>query len=90
MPRALLLPVFHELSDPALVAELAGQAEAAEAAEVVAAVGGTREGYDVAVGGPPGTDEAGCAAAGATWWMTSLPVGTTESDVRAVLAQASR
>ena len=87
MPRALFLPVFHERSDPAMVAELAGQAEAAE---VVAAVGGTREGYDVAVGGPPGTDEAGCEAAGATWWMTSLPVGTTESDVRAVLAQASR
>lgn len=42
-------------------------------------------GYDVAVGGPPGTDPAGFEEAGATWWMTSLPVTTTAADVRAVL-----
>lgn len=54
-------------------------------AEVVAATGGARPGFDVAVGGPPGTDEDGFAAAGATWWMTSFPITTTEADVRAVL-----
>ncbi len=42
-------------------------------------------GYDVAVGGPPGTDRTGFQAAGATWWMTSFPITTTEADVRAVL-----
>ena len=54
-------------------------------AEVVAAVGGPRPGFDVAVGGPPGTDESGFEAAGATWWMTSFPITTTESDIRSVL-----
>ncbi len=53
-------------------------------AEVVAAVA-PGEGYDVAVGGPPGTDEGGFADAGATWWMTSFPVTTTVADVEAVL-----
>lgn len=44
-----------------------------------------RPGYDVAVGGPPGTDQAGFAEAGATWWMTSFPITTTVADVEAVL-----
>ncbi len=42
-------------------------------------------GYDVAVGGPPGTDETGFADAGATWWMVSFPITTTVADVDAVL-----
>ena len=62
-----------------------GITDPAQLAEVVATVGGAREGYDVAVGGPPGADERGYEAAGATWWMTSFPVATTEADVRAVL-----
>jgi alkanesulfonate monooxygenase SsuD/methylene tetrahydromethanopterin reductase-like flavin-dependent oxidoreductase (luciferase family) len=56
--------------------------------EVVAAVGaadGARPGYDVAVGGRPGTETAGFEDAGATWWMTSFPVRTTVADVEAVL-----
>ena len=52
--------------------------------EVVAAVQ-PGPGYDVAVGGPPGTDPAGFAEAGATWWMTSFPATTTAADVEAVL-----
>ena len=36
MRRALFLPVFDELSDPALVAELVGRAEAAGCAGVFA------------------------------------------------------
>ena len=41
--------------------------------------------YDLVVGGPPGTDPGPYAAAGATWWTVSFPVGTTASDVRAVV-----
>ena len=63
-----------------------GVATPDELAEVVAATGGPREGFDVAVGGPPGTSQEGFEAAGATWWMTSFPVATTEADVRALLA----
>ena len=43
--------------------------------------------FDLVVGGPPGTDPAPYAAAGATWWTVSFPVGTTVADVRAVLAR---
>ncbi len=41
--------------------------------------------FDLVVGGPPGTDPAPYAAAGATWWMVSFPVATTVDDVRRVL-----
>jgi len=42
--------------------------------------------YDVAVGGPPGTDPAPYAAAGATWWMVTFGAfGVTEDLVRGVL-----
>lgn len=61
-----------------------GIEEPAQLAELVEAVG-RGPGFDVAIGGPPGTDETGYEQAGATWWMTSFPVGTTEADVRAVL-----
>ncbi|MCW2616006.1 MAG: luciferase [Frankiales bacterium] len=62
-----------------------GIGEPAQLAEVVSAVGGSRPGFDVAVGGPPGAADDGYEAAGATWWMTAFPVATTEADVRAVL-----
>ena len=43
-------------------------------------------GFDVVVGGPPGTDPAPYAAAGATWWMTSFGAFDLDLDaVRAVL-----
>lgn len=67
-----------------------GISEPAQLAEVVGAVGGARAGFDVAVGGPPGADQSGYEAAGATWWMTSFPIATTEADVRAVLEQEPR
>ncbi|HVM28028.1 MAG TPA: LLM class flavin-dependent oxidoreductase [Mycobacteriales bacterium] len=58
-------------------------------AELVADVTGMRGGapgpFDVAVGGPPGTDARPFAAAGATWWTVSFPVGTTAGQVRGVL-----
>ena len=41
--------------------------------------------YDLVVGGPPGADPAPYAAAGATWWTVSFPVGTTVADVERVL-----
>lgn len=52
--------------------------------EVVAAVA-PGPGYDVAVGGPPGTDPTGYAEAGATWWMTWVPLQSTATDLEAVL-----
>lgn len=57
-------------------------------AEVVAGVQELRDpalgGFDVAVGGPPGTDPAPYAEVGATWWMTSF--GAFDLDVDAVRA----
>jgi len=64
-----------------------GIEEPAQLAEVIAAVDRPGPGFDVAVGGPPGTDPSGYERAGATWWMTSFPVATTEADVRAVLRE---
>lgn len=61
-----------------------GIEEPAQVAEIVATIG-RGPGFDVAVGGPPGTDQSGYEAAGATWWLTSLPITTTEADVRSVL-----
>ena len=45
-----------------------------------------RGAFAVAVGGPPGTDPAGFADAGATWWMTGFrPYDLRADEVRAVL-----
>ena len=41
--------------------------------------------FDLVVGGPPGTDPTPYAAAGATWWTVSFPIGTTVEDVRTTL-----
>lgn len=59
-------------------------------AEVVATVQSLRSDptapYDVVVGGPPGTDPAPYAAAGATWWTVSFsPYDVTVDQVRGVL-----
>lgn len=43
------------------------------------------DGFDVVVGGPPGTDPAPYEQAGATWWTVSFPIGTTADQVRGVL-----
>ena len=43
--------------------------------------------FDVVVGGRPGTDPRPFAAAGATWWTVSFPVGTTVDEVRGVLRE---
>ncbi|MCA1712550.1 MAG: LLM class flavin-dependent oxidoreductase [Actinobacteria bacterium] len=61
--------------------------EPAQLAEVVAAVGVDRPGYDVVIAHPAGTDTAGWAEAGATWWLTSFsPYGITLDEVRGVTA----
>jgi hypothetical protein len=59
-------------------------------ADIVATLTGLRGDatgpYDVAVALPPGTDPAGYAAAGATWWMPDFDPGTVCLDqVRGVL-----
>ena len=66
-------------------------------AEIVADVGALRSesgldlaapAYDVAVGGPPGTDPAPYAAVGATWWMVTFPWDAVSVDaVRGVLRE---
>ena len=43
--------------------------------------------FDVVVGGPPGTDPAGFADAGATWWSVSFPITSTATDVERVLRE---
>ncbi|MCU1672878.1 MAG: class flavin-dependent oxidoreductase [Frankiales bacterium] len=61
--------------------------EPAQLAEVVEAVGGSRSGFDVAIAHRAGTDTAGWAEAGATWWLTSFsPYGITLDEVRGVVA----
>jgi probable F420-dependent oxidoreductase len=64
--------------------------EPEQLAEVVAAVRGMRPAqagpFDVAVGGPPGSDPAPYEKAGATWWMTSFsPFELTLDAVRGPL-----
>lgn len=44
-------------------------------------------GFDVVVGGPPGTDVAGYERAGATWWTVSFGLETTADQVRGVLRE---
>lgn len=51
----------------------------------IAELRGGLEGFDVVVGGPPGTDVAGYERAGATWWTVSFPLATTADQVRGVL-----
>jgi alkanesulfonate monooxygenase SsuD/methylene tetrahydromethanopterin reductase-like flavin-dependent oxidoreductase (luciferase family) len=57
--------------------------------EVVADITALRDdldGFDVVVGGPPGTDPAPYAAAGATWWTVSFsPYDVSVDEVRGVL-----
>ena len=67
-----------EVEHPGQLAELA--------AELRALRGDDPRPFDLVVGGPPGSDPAPYAAAGATWWTVAFPVGTTVADVRAVLA----
>jgi alkanesulfonate monooxygenase SsuD/methylene tetrahydromethanopterin reductase-like flavin-dependent oxidoreductase (luciferase family) len=53
-------------------------------AEIVSGIRPLRDGdgpYDVAVGGPPGTDPAPYAAAGATWWMVTFDWRRPSVDV---------
>ena len=66
-----------EVETPEQLAELVGELQALR--------GDDARPYDLVVGGPPGTDPAPYAAAGATWWTVSFPVGTTVDDVRTVL-----
>lgn len=67
-----------------------GVDSADELAEIVSAVDDLRSAesgpFDVAVGGPPGTDPAPFRSVGATWWMVSFPYDTTTAGgVRGVL-----
>ena len=66
-----------EVEAPDQLAEIVAQARALRAADAGA--------FDVAVGGPAGTDTAPYEAAGATWWMTSFsPYDVSVATVRAV------
>ena len=58
---------------------------AAMVADVAAHRGGLA-GFDVVARGAPGDDPAPWAAAGATWWLTTLPVRSSAAAVRAVIA----
>jgi len=57
------------------------------AAELSDLRGGSEAPFDLVVGGPPGTDPRPYAAAGATWWTVSFPLGTTAQDVRTQLRE---
>jgi hypothetical protein len=67
--------------------DLAHPDQLAESVATLAGLRGTATGpYDVAVALPPGTDPAGYAAAGATWWMPDFDPETLCLDrVRGVL-----
>ncbi len=67
-----------EVEHPDQLAEIRSQIEELRS--------GDMRSYDLVVGGPPGTDPAPYAAAGATWWTVSFPVGTTAAQVRGVLS----
>ena len=59
-------------------------------ADVVATVHADRtrtDPFEVVVGGPPGTDPAGFAEAGATWWSVSFPITSTADQVEGVLRE---
>ena len=52
------------------------------------AAAGLQGAYDVAAGGPPGTDQSGFAEAGATWWMAGFsPYDLQVDEVRGVLRE---
>ena len=69
-----------ELTGPEQLHEIMGEVRGLRAA---ADLVGT---YDVAVGGPPGTDQSGYAEAGATWWMAGFsPYDLKVDQVRGVL-----
>ena len=69
--------------------ELTGPDQLAEIVTTVADLRTTagRTGvFDVAAGGPPGTDQSGYAEAGATWWMAGFsPFNLRADEVRGVL-----
>ncbi len=83
-PRPLQRAARHEGVFPI------GIEEPSQLAEVVEAVGGPREGYDVCVGGAPDADPAPFGAVGATWWTVSFPITTTADTVRGVLREGPR
>jgi alkanesulfonate monooxygenase SsuD/methylene tetrahydromethanopterin reductase-like flavin-dependent oxidoreductase (luciferase family) len=66
-----------EVETPDQLAEIVAEAQSLRPADAGA--------FDVAVGGPVGTDTAPYEAAGATWWMASFsPYEVTLETVRAV------
>lgn len=71
-----VFPIEIESADQ--LAELAGE---------ITQQRGDLDGFDVVIGGPPGTDPAPYQRAGATWWTVSFPLETTAADVRAVLRE---
>jgi alkanesulfonate monooxygenase SsuD/methylene tetrahydromethanopterin reductase-like flavin-dependent oxidoreductase (luciferase family) len=65
---------------------LAGEAaEVAQIAETIEQLRGSRDGFDIAVKTPPGTDAAKFAAAGATWAMHAFWPGDRPDDVLRVI-----
>jgi alkanesulfonate monooxygenase SsuD/methylene tetrahydromethanopterin reductase-like flavin-dependent oxidoreductase (luciferase family) len=70
--------------DGAFPIEIGSPDQLAEVAHDLAALRGGLDGFDLAVGGPPGTDPRPYADAGATWWTVSFPVTTTADEVRGV------
>jgi alkanesulfonate monooxygenase SsuD/methylene tetrahydromethanopterin reductase-like flavin-dependent oxidoreductase (luciferase family) len=72
-----------EIDSPDQLAELV--------ADVTELRAGTTGPYDVAVGGPPGTDPRPYAAVGATWWMETFPWDAVSVDeIRGVLREGPR
>ena len=68
-----------EVESPDQLAEIA--------ADLAALRGDDPRPFDLVVGGQPGTDPLPYAAAGATWWTVSFPIGTTVAEVRAVVRE---
>ena len=62
--------------------DLPGPEALAEYAAEIDALRGSRDGYDLVVENPPGTDPAPWVAAGATWCLTGLDAPAGETDVR--------
>ncbi|WP_049568235.1 LLM class flavin-dependent oxidoreductase [Nocardiopsis sp. SBT366] len=53
---------------------------------VIAEQRGDLRGFEVAVGGPPGTDPEPYAEVGATWWLHQFPEVTARAEVEEVVA----
>ena len=65
--------------------DLPGPEALAEYAAEIDGLRGSRDGYDLVVENPPGTDPAPWVAAGATWCLAGLDLQPSEAEVRAAI-----